>query len=250
MLTQERHLIIENLLKEKQAIRLQDITNATSVSESTIRRDLVRLEEDNKLVRIHGGATLTDRKLHEMTFSEKSVRNLQTKINIAKYAASLIKEGDCIYLDAGSTIIQMIPFLEHKNIVVVTNGLTHVDVLNSHGITSYLLGGRIKTRTSALTGPQAIQSIENYRFDKCFLGVNGFHPSYGYTTPDPDEANIKQVASSLARKTYVLADHSKYEHVSFTKIIDLKDAQLITSQIQPEHLDTLSNHTTIKVVTN
>jgi len=250
MLTQERHLIIENLLKEKQTITLKDITNATSVSESTIRRDLVQLEEDNKLVRIHGGATLTDRKLHEMTFSEKSVRNLQTKINIAKYAASFIKEGDCIYLDAGSTIIQMIPFLEHKNIVVVTNGLTHVDVLNSHGITSYLLGGRIKVRTSALTGPQAIQSIENYRFDKCFLGVNGFHPSYGYTTPDPDEAHIKQVASSLARETYVLADHSKYEHVSFTKIIDLKDAQLITSQIQPEQLNILSKHTTIKVVTN
>src|SRR5699024_1449315 len=125
-----------------------------------------------------------------------SVKNLHKKMNIAKYAASFVKEGDCIYLDAGSTVIQMIPFLKHKEVVVVTNGLTHVDILNLHGITSYLLGGRIKTRTSALTGPQAIQSINNYRFDKCFLGTNGFHSTYGYTTPDPDEANIKQVASS------------------------------------------------------
>lgn len=248
MLTQERHTIIINLLKEKQTITLQDIVQATSVSESTIRRDLVQLEEENKLVRIHGGATLTDRKLHEMTFSEKSVKNLHKKVNIAKYAAFLVKEGDCIYLDAGSTVIQMIPFLKHKEVVVVTNGLTHVDTLNLHGITSYLLGGRIKTRTSALTGPQAIQSINNYRFDKCFLGTNGFHSTYGYTTPDPDEANIKQVASSLAHQTYVLADSSKYDLVSFAKITDLKDALLITNELHEEQLEKLSNQTIVKVV--
>src|SRR5699024_10452983 len=137
---------------------------------------------------------------------------------------------------------------KHKEVVVVTNGLTHVDILNLHGITSYLLGGRIKTRTSALTGPQAIQSINNYRFDKCFLGTNGFHSTYGYTTPDPDEANIKQVASSLAHQTYVLADSSKYDLVSFAKITDLKDALLITNELHEEQLEKLSNQTIVKVV--
>src|SRR5690625_7621172 len=79
MLTTERHAIIIQLLKEKQTITLQDIIDATPASESTIRRDLTDLEKQGKLVRIHGGATISERKLQELTFSEKSTKNLQEK---------------------------------------------------------------------------------------------------------------------------------------------------------------------------
>src|SRR5690625_2577101 len=181
MLTPERHEVIVQLLQEKQTITLKDILDATPASESTIRRDLTDLERQGKLVRIHGGATISERKLQELTFSEKSAKNLHEKVNIAKYAASLVQKEDCIYLDAGTTVIQMIPFLAEKDIVVVTNGLTHVDTLNEYGITTYLVGGLMKAKTSAVIGQQAIQSLHNYRFDKCFLGVNGVHPVYGYT---------------------------------------------------------------------
>lgn len=246
MLTTERHEIILNLLKENQTITLQDITVATSASESTIRRDLTELEKQDKLDRIHGGATLSERKLQEYSVSEKSAKNLQEKLTIAKHAASIIKNGDCIFLDAGTTTLQMIPFLQHKNVVVVTNGLTHLDSLIEHAITAYLTGGLIKIKTRALIGPQAIQSLENYRFDKCFLGVNGFHEAYGYTTPDPEEASIKQTAYTLAKNTYVLADHSKYNKVSFAKICDLQNAEIITSNIHPEDVALLSTITTVK----
>src|SRR5699024_9624872 len=148
------------------------------------------LEKQGKLVRIHGGATISERKLQELTFSEKSTKNLQGKVNLAKYAASLVQKEDCIYLDAGSTVIQMIPYLEGQDIVVVTNGITHVEALIKHGITTYLIGGLMKAKTSALVGQQAIESLNNYRFDKCFLGVNGFHPTHEYTTPDPEEAAV------------------------------------------------------------
>src|SRR5690625_1604113 len=118
MLTTERHAIIIQLLKEKQTITLQDIIDATPASESTIRRDLTDLEKQGKLVRIHGGATISERKLQELTFSEKSTKNLQEKVSLAKYAASIIQKEDCIYLDAGSTVIQMIPYLAGKDVVV------------------------------------------------------------------------------------------------------------------------------------
>ncbi|MGY0694346.1 DeoR/GlpR family DNA-binding transcription regulator [Virgibacillus sp. FSP13] len=247
MLTTERYEMILQLLREKQTITLQDIIDATSASESTIRRDLTELESQQKLERIHGGATLTERKLQEYSISEKSSKNLQDKITIATYAAELVEEGDCIFLDAGTTTLQIIPFLQNKDAVVVTNGPTHLDSLMKHGITTYLTGGFVKSKTSALIGQQAVQSLQNYRFDRCFLGVNGFHPEYGYTTPDPEEAHVKQVASSLAKEVYVLADYTKLNKVSFAKIINLNAAELITNSIEQQELFALSQ--TTKVVT-
>lgn len=248
MLTTERHDIILRLLDEKQTITTQDILEATTASESTIRRDLTELEKDHKLQRIHGGATLTERKLQEFSIAEKSTRNLQEKQKIARLASQYIQDEDCIYLDAGTTTFQLIPYLKNKQVVVVTNGLTHVDLLIEHGITTYLTGGFLKQKTSALIGQQAVQSLKNYRFDKCFLGVNGFHIDYGYTTPDPEEANIKQTASLLAKDTFVLADHTKLNKVSFAKISGLATATLLTGTLPDKDYKDLANKTTIEVL--
>ena len=84
---------------------------------------------------------------------DKSTKNLQEKIRIAKYAATFVQEGDCIFLDAGTTMFQMIPHLKNKNVVIVTNGLTHVESLIEYGITTYLTGGYVKSKTRALVGP-------------------------------------------------------------------------------------------------
>lgn len=248
MLTTERHKAILNLLQDKQTITLQDIINKTNASESTIRRDLSSLEDKGKLTRIHGGATLTERKLKEYSITEKSAKNTQDKQAIAKYAASLVNDGDCIYLDAGTTTLQLVPFLQQKDVVVVTNGLTHLDALMENDIQTYLTGGLIKSKTSAVIGSQAIQALMNYRFDKCFLGVNGYHTKYGYTTPDPDEASIKQTASTLAKETYVLADYSKYNQVSFAKICRLDQASLVTSNLSKDEIKRLSEITHVKEV--
>ena len=248
MLTEKRHEIILKLLSEQQTITIKDIIDATAVSETTIRRDLTDLEKQNRLERIHGGATIATRKLQEFSIREKSTKNLQDKINIAQAAASLVQKGDCIYLDAGTTTLQLIPFLKDKDVVVVTNGLTHTELLMKHEVTAYMTGGLIKDKTRALIGSRAIQSLKNYRFDACFLGVNGFHKEAGYTTPDPEEAMMKQTAQQYAASTYVLADHSKYNKVSFAKISELQDAAIITSYIDESDLTSLQRSTTVRSV--
>lgn len=250
MLTMERHNLIMSLLTAKQTIKIQEIVDATSASESTIRRDLNELENLGKLERIFGGATVPSRRFNEPSVSDKSSKNLQEKIRLAKYAASLVQEGQCIFLDAGTTINRMIPYLQDKNVIVVTNGLTHVDLLNELGIQTYLTGGFIKRWTDALVGSKAIQSLATYRFDLCFLGVNGIHAIHGYTTPDPEEAAVKQLASSLAQKTYVLADHSKLNKVSFAKIMDIQHAELVINEIDTETLESLIKMTNVKVVSS
>lgn len=248
MLTSERRQVILNLLEERKTVKIQEVVDVTNASESTIRRDFTELENDRKLERIHGGATVRGRKLYEPSILDKTTKNNHEKMEIAQYAASLLEEGDCIFLDAGTTTFQMIPHLQERKVVVVTNGLTHVEKLMAYGVTTYLTGGYVKSKTGALVGPQTIQSLQNYRFDKCFLGVNGVDCQFGYTTPDPEEAAVKSQASLLAKETYVLADASKYKEVSFSNVGPLKMARFITNALSEEAFHEVTKQTIVKVV--
>lgn len=250
MLTPERHKLILQLLKEKGVVKIQDLVEITETSESTIRRDLTQLEEGKFLKRIHGGAARLQGKLQEPSMTEKSSKNLQQKRQIAQYAAGLVEEGDSIYLDAGSTVTEMIPFLPSKDIVVVTNGLMHINALLERNIKTFIIGGFAKEQTKAIIGRGAFSSLEYYRFDKCFMGVNGIHPEFGYTTPDQDEAMIKQLALSLSREAFVLADDTKFSEIAFAKIADLHTATIITNELDEDHQEHYSSKTTIKVVTS
>ncbi|WP_141434257.1 DeoR/GlpR family DNA-binding transcription regulator [Bacillus sp. 03113] len=248
MLTPERHRIILQLLKEKSIVEIHEMVELTNTSESTIRRDLTLLEQGKYLKRIHGGAIRLQGKLNEPTMDQKSTIHLNEKRLIAQYAASLVEEGDSIYLDAGSTIREMIPFLPTNQMVVVTNGMMHIHALLEKGIMTFILGGCVKQKTNAVIGCGAQGSIEKYRFDKCFIGVNGIHPEFGYTTPDQEEAAIKHSAISLSREAFVLSDESKFSEISFAKIADLHDAMIITNHLPKERRNLYSSKTNIKVV--
>ncbi len=250
VLTPERHHIILELLRRKHSVKIQEFAEKTNSSESTIRRDLSQLEKEKKLKRVHGGASIVQQKAQELSILEKSMINTNEKNIIAKYAANLINNGDCIYLDAGTTSYQMIPYIVSKKIKVVTNGFTHLDALLEKEIETYIIGGYVKNKTRALIGSGAIDSLSRYRFDKCFIGVNGIHLDYGYTTPDPEEAKVKRTAMNLAQETYVLADDSKFNEVAFAQISDLKQATIITNQVEQEILDDFLKQTKIKVVTS
>lgn len=247
LLESERHQIIINILKEKHTVKLQELVELTASSESTIRRDLTQLEQQKFLKRVHGGAARLQGKLYESSMTEKSTKNLQVKRKIASYAGSLVEEGDSIYLDAGSTVYEIIPFLPN-NIVVVTNGLMHVHELLERNIKTFLIGGYAKPVTNAVIGRGALESLEQYRFDKCFIGVNGIHPQFGFTTPDQEEALIKQHAISLAREAYILADESKFSEIAFSKIADLHSGTIITNGLGHDLEEQFSNKTNIKVV--
>ncbi|MGL5380987.1 DeoR/GlpR family DNA-binding transcription regulator [Clostridium sp.] len=247
MVSEKRHKIILNLLNKKGIISLSDIVEATDTSESTIRRDLTTLENKGALIRFHGGAKLITSSSQELSYSEKSCKNLESKKAIALLASKEIEYGNCIYLDAGTTTIEMIPFLKDKNILVVTNGLKHIDELVENNIQCYIIGGKVKSSTKAIVGSDALKSIMKFRFDKCFLGTNAVHPTMGLTTPDTDEAIIKETALSLSKETYILCDESKFGEVSFAKFADISDVTII-SDIKSEDIDLYENLTEIKVV--
>lgn len=250
MLTAERHQLILELLSKNGVVDLQSLVNQTDSSESTVRRDLALLEGQGLVRRIHGGATLPYSKVDEPNMKDKTAKNRQDKQMIAKAAADLVKDGDCIYLDAGSTVAEMVPFLIDKKIVVVTNGLTHVEALTTAKIPTYIIGGKIKGNTNAIVGSVAIENLKQYRFDKCFLGMNGVNVDCGYTTPDPEEAALKKAALSLSEMSYVLADKTKFHETFFAKVADLEEATLMTANIDELVKKELEVKTNLKVVTS
>jgi len=248
MLTPERHHIILSLLKAHGVIKLLDLLEATKASESTIRRDLIQLEQEHRLKRVHGGASLLQGKRLEPSYEFKADVNFKEKQRVAQLAAHLIADGDSIYLDAGTTTLQMIPYLCQKDLTVVTNAINLIEPLINKGLTAYLLGGLVKAKTKALIGGATLTGLQAYRFDKSFIGVNGIHQDFGYTTPDPEEAQVKQTALHLSQEAFAVADHSKLGEVSFSKIADLKAATLLIDKLD-ENKAAYEAKTEVRVVT-
>jgi DeoR family transcriptional regulator, fructose operon transcriptional repressor len=249
VLTEERQRIVLSLLRQSGTVKLQELVEHLQASESTIRRDLIQLEELRLLKRVHGGAALPQRKGLEPTVLEKQNKQVAEKQRIAKAASSFIENDDCIYLDAGTTTMEMIPYLKDRNVTVLTNGLMHIAKLMEYGIKTLLIGGQIKVSTNAIVGSTAVEFLKNYRFDKCFLGMNGVHSGLGFTTPDPDEAILKKTALQLSEESYVLADSSKLNEATFTRVADLAAATIITDDLDGCTLDQLREHPGVKVVT-
>ncbi len=233
MLTIERHDMILGLLSTHEVVSLQLLMDETNSSESTIRRDLSTLEKDGKLIRIHGGAKRAVEKHRDVALAIKTTKFVAEKNEIAKRAAAIVQDNDCIYLDAGSTTLAMIPYLHQQHLTVVTNGLTHVPPLVEKGIEVYMIGGYVKSSTYAHVGVQARTMLDSFSFDKAFMGANGVDIEHGLTTPDIEEASIKTAAIRKSRNSYFLVDDSKFNETTFAKICDLEEVQLITNQNNP-----------------
>ncbi|WP_261132307.1 DeoR/GlpR family DNA-binding transcription regulator [Bacillus sp. Marseille-Q3570] len=248
MLTTKRHEIILALLKKQKTASIHELSEHTGASISTIRRDLERLEQDEKLKRVHGGASNIHNHRYEPQLAEKQTLNESAKALIGKAAADIVENGDCIFIDAGTTTKQILTHLENKNVVVVTNAFHFVDPLIEIGLEVHLTGGRVKSKTGALIGGQAEDTLKAFRYDKCFIGMNGIHSKHGFTTPDPEEARIKRLALELSKQPHVVVDDSKFQEVSFSKVADTKAAAIITNQHDNAILQEFQNTTTVKVV--
>ncbi|ASJ20667.1 DeoR/GlpR family DNA-binding transcription regulator [Brachyspira hampsonii] len=227
MLKVSRYELIFEVIKEKKNIKIEELIERLNVSEATIRRDLTFLEKAGKIRRVHGGAILVDTQEESLIYKKEIYS--EEKEKIGKFAASLVESGNTIYLDAGTSVFAMIKYLSGiENIKVVTNGVSHIDELNNKRIETYLIGGKIKTLTGALVGGTAAMSVKNFNFDLAFMGANAIDIN-GYSTPDSEEALIKNEAASKANKTYFLCDESKLKKKSFINFYNLEDSYLITN---------------------
>ena len=209
MLTEERLQGIWRIVTEKGSASIQELMDALNISESTVRRDLAVLDEQGRIQKVRGGAMVVGDaySTKEDSVTQKKDKNLAEKREIAKYAASLIKEDDFVYLDAGTTTELMIDYLTTKQTVFVTNAVAHARKLSQ------------------------AESLRKYNFTKGFWGANGVHRKNGFTTPDLKEAKVKQTAMEHCAKRYILSDASKFSQISCVKFADFANACIITTKL-------------------
>lgn len=229
MLKAERERKILSFLNKHAFLGTVEATELLNSSLATVRRDFSLMESKGEIVRVHGGAKLIEKKQkdEEFSFSEKLNRNILEKKKIGKKATSLVSPYDCIYLDAGTTTLQMIEFLP-KHINLVTNSINIAHRAMKRNLNAILTGGKIKKTTDAMIGPITLNQIKQLHFECSFIGINGISPKFGYTTPDLEEATIKQLVLKQSDKAYFLADHSKIGEKFLVKVANYNSYPLIT----------------------
>ena len=235
------HLRRRRILQELQAkggARLTDLSEALSVSEMTIRRDLDALQKDGLIERVHGGAVLAQLATDEPGFDQKVHREQAEKAAVAEAAAAMVKPGLAVALSAGTTTWALAGRLAAcERLTVVTNSLDVWSALQraAHGTTVILTGGESRTPSGALVGPTADASIRSLHFDVLFLGVHGLDPTAGLTTPNIAEAETNRTFISRARRLVVVADHTKWRTTALCTMADLSDVDtLVTDSGLPE----------------
>lgn len=235
---ERKHLIVELINKQVKAT-VAELCNNFSVSPATIRNDLRELEVAGLLKRTHGGAISNKKANFELNSYEKEVENIHKKMAICKAALEYVQDGDTIAIDTGSTTFEFAKMLPaKKNITVVTNDLQIASYLEKNSdVTIILTGGVVRRNFHSIIGPIALSSMEGLTVDRCFLAANGVSISRGITTPNMEQAQIKQKLVSFSDEVILLVDSSKMGKASFVKFAEFKNVDLmITDDEAPEDI--------------
>lgn len=221
------------MVNEKNAVTVSELAELLEISESTVRRDLTALDELGKLKKVFGGATAITKTegVYEDNVSLREHLMSAEKTEIAKYSATLINNTDFVFIDSGTTTSRLIDFIENNQATYVTNGIVHARKLVQKGLNAYLIGGKVKAATEAVVGAEGIANLKNFNFSKAFMGTNGIDVAAGFTTPDIEEAMMKEAAVKKAYMAFVLADHSKFRRVFSVTFSQLKTCCIITDSV-------------------
>jgi DeoR/GlpR family transcriptional regulator of sugar metabolism len=229
----ERRDRIALLVEEHQRVNVSDLTRRFGVTDASIRRDLMILEDAGRLRRIHGGAVGHAARLANGIYSTKLRARREEKARIAAAAARLLRPGEIVLFDSGTTVAQvatqMPPALRAASaITAVTYSLPVIEEIGGWEAPHLVcLGGLYLPDYRAFVGPQAIASMRELTADVIFLGCDGLTVENGLTTPHVLVAEVGAAAAARARRVVALADSSKLGRQGFTPILQLSDVDLL-----------------------
>lgn len=243
MYPEERQQWIVEHARTVGRVEVATLSDDLDVTTETIRRDLKVLERHGLLRRVHGGAIPVERLGFEPGLAARDAVLTAEKERIAKAALAELPAEGSILLDAGTTTARLAEALPlDRELVVLTNGLPTAMSLSSRpNLTVLLVGGRVRGRTLAAVDSWALHALSDSYVDVAFLGTNGVSVERGLTTPDTTEAAVKRAMVKAARRTVLLADHTKVGNDHLARFADLDDIDvLITdSGVEPDDAERL-----------
>jgi DeoR family transcriptional regulator of aga operon len=222
LLGEERKRKIAQLVESEGRVIVAELVKRFGASEVTIRTDLEALAATGALVRVHGGAIKPEEPNHDRPLKFKETLHHAEKVRIGRAAAGIIRPGQTIILDSGTTTIEIarqIRGLDVKPLTIVTNALpVAFELSDVPQFTVIMLGGILRPMSRSLVGPQAEREMSQMNADQLFLGVAGIDPELGLLTPDILEAQLNAMMIRVAREVTVVSDSSKFGQRSLSLI--------------------------------
>lgn len=221
----QRREKIQEYLGIHQIARTADLMNLLDTSEATVRRDLEWLEQKGFLERTHGGAVLNQRVMVDPEFQQRIQKFPEEKKKIGELAASLIEEGDIVFVNSGSTAAQVLRNIPpNPRITVYTNNMSVLADIAEPGFKLHLLGGEFQSRSNSLAGRFALQNLGLVFANKAILGVDGISLKHGCTVPTNPEAEVvRRMIERTKGQVIVVADHSKWGTVSNFPVAEIDE---------------------------
>ncbi len=213
---ERRNQIIE-FLNKKNRVSVIELAKIFNVGEVTIRRDLADLEERGLVRRTHGGAILADNGSDEPPLKERESRKREEKERIAKFVSQIIRNGETVIIDGGSTTLQIAKYLRSKsNLIIVTNSAGIADeFVNSNECSVIVTGGELRKSTGNLTGSIAEKTLRLFRADRVIIGMSSMIPGEGLFTSNLAEAEFKRTMMECGKEIIVVMDSSKINKLNF-----------------------------------
>ncbi|WP_088071684.1 DeoR/GlpR family DNA-binding transcription regulator [Gottfriedia luciferensis] len=207
----ERQQKIIELLKINNVLKITELTEALNISIDTLRRDLNLLEKQGKIEKIYGGAKLAESKFFESSMEERMVSHLEEKEQIAQKCAEHIEDGDCIYLDSGTTTLQIAKYIkEKKNLTVVTNSIPIINELLNSSIELIIIGGKIRRHEQSVVTYDYLFNFSELNILKAFICASGITIEKGISDYNFEEAITRKKIIELSNITYIAADSTKF----------------------------------------
>lgn len=214
------------------SIKSTELAEYFQVSLATIRRDLEEMQEKGLLRRVHGGAVglAVNRKVEDQYFQNRADTQWEKKQAIGKAAAELVKDGETVYLDIGTTVLEIARNLhDKKRLTVITSSLPVLNELADTEVRVYSVGGRLRPKERALVGMEAQETLRKFCVDKAFVSVGGVSIGNGLTDYNYDSASLKKQAIDRARESILVTDSSKFGNDVFAVICGIEDMNTVVT---------------------
>ena len=232
---ERRNAILEKLQVERRVV-VSELSAIFEVSEETIRRDLDKLENEGYAVKSYGGAVLNENANLDLPFNVRKNRNVIGKQKIANLVEKMIRDGERIVLDASSTAVAIAKSLkDKKDITIITNSLEiAIELSDAPNITVISTGGQTTSSSFALVGALTERALRSYYVDKAIISSKGIDIDAGFTDSDDRHASNKMTMLNIGKVKVLAVDHSKFNKISFSKIGDFRDIDIIVTDKKPE----------------
>ncbi len=229
-----KQAILERLHK-KGEIQISDLAEHFGISEMTIRRDLESLEMDGFVRRIRGGAIPATSRSYEPPILTRESQNHEAKIRIGRAAAELLRDGETVILDVGTTVLQMARAINSRMpLTIVTSSLLIATELSSKPqVRTIVAGGEVRPGELSLIGASTENAFQNFNCDSFFIGVAGVSAANGLTEYNLDDSRVKKSAIKASARKIVLADSSKIGKVAFASVAELSEIDILITDANP-----------------